>query len=437
MRIIFNPVIPAQRIFGLQKFRQEEPYRLTRFCVKVACDDGTLYYHTLNGMLVLFENGETSEDHLVELVKYRFFVPVSLDERKHALEYRRILSMLIQKTQNRTAFTILTTTDCNARCFYCYERGTRRITMTPQTARDTAEYIANACGGERIKLIWFGGEPLYNPEAIDIITAYLQKRGIDYYSKIITNGYLFDRSLAERAKSVWRLTSAHITLDGTKDRYQKTKAYIYNDENAYERVLENIGCLLDNGIKVSVRLNMNRMNADDLSLLSEELYIRFKHSALFSVAPVLLKDFAGDVCAFESAEVAVERFLQLSEKLKEFGLLHQEPLKREISALRCMADNDKCELIMPDGRIGKCEHIRDEDMIGSIYHPDRDVALIAAWKEQVTDAAECQTCTLYPRCIELKKCAWAKDGCSSTVRRLRLLKLKDQILTAYNESKEV
>ena len=49
-------------------------------------------------------------------------------------------------------YTIFTTTDCNARCFYCFELGRSRIPMSEETAHKTARYIRDHCGGEKVKI---------------------------------------------------------------------------------------------------------------------------------------------------------------------------------------------------------------------------------------------------------------------------------------------
>lgn len=435
MRTVFTATSAIERICGFQKYNPNEEYRLTTCCVKVRCNDGILLYHTLTGALYLLENEEELIKHREEFIKNRFLVPQSFDEKKYVTEVKSILSLLRPHSERVTSFTILTTTDCNARCFYCYELNSRRLTMDDTVASDIADYINKVSAGDDVSITWFGGEPLYNSRAIDVITSRLNELGKKFTSRIITNAYLFDIETVHRAVENWHLKNAQITIDGTKERYQKTKSYIYHDNNAYERVLDNIDALLENGIKVSVRLNMNKENADDLIKLSDELSERFADRKGLTVYPILLKEFVGSVNAFESDIEAYERISELRRMLLEKGFLHTTPLVREIAFQRCMADNDACEVIMPDGSIGKCEHFSESEIIGSIYSDDRDTALAESWKEQVFDPS-CGRCPLLPRCMELKKCAWSKDGCSDRVRMLRTEKLKGQILSAYLEQKE-
>ena len=137
--------------------------------------------------------------------------------RRRSDHVRFILRTMQKEPEHITTYTIFTTTDCNARCFYCYEMGRSRIPMSDETAYKAATYIAAHCGGEKVHLHWFGGEPLFNKQVIDIICTDLTEKGIIYDSMMISNGYLFDKDTVEQAVSHWKLKSVQITLDGTEE----------------------------------------------------------------------------------------------------------------------------------------------------------------------------------------------------------------------------
>ena len=226
MKEIYPAVSLASALFGRQRYEKGTEYRLTKHCVRAECEDGTLFFHTMMGTLLLLEKGRSLSDQEQALVEAWFLVPKEHDEMK-ALRKLRALACAVQpNSRHVTGFTILTTTDCNARCFYCYEAGCKRITMSKQTARDVGAYIARVSGGEQVKIHWFGGEPLCNPEAMDIICDALSKAGISFVSSVTTNGYYLTPELTERAMRDWHVTGALIAIDGTKEVYQRTKAYI-------------------------------------------------------------------------------------------------------------------------------------------------------------------------------------------------------------------
>lgn len=410
--------------------RPDSACRLTKHCLMVPCQDGRLLYHTLTGELVLLEQGEELDACRDQLVPGWFLVPEDFDECARADQVRKIAALL--KTEKRKKhFTVLTTTDCNARCFYCYELGIPRHAMSEETARDVGEYIAQACGGEPVKLSWFGGEPLYNCRAIDIICSVLRERGIEYSSILTSNAYFLDEETAGKAACDWHIRHAQITVDGTEQVYNRTKAYINHTQGSpYQRVLENISHALDAGIEVSVRLNMDSANAEDLMVLAEELAVRFKGRRNLYAHVILLQPLTHAVHQFASQERAFACKKALEEKLKASGMYKPFQLKRDLHINQCMADNDACEVILPDGRIQNCEHYDEAEIIGSIYSDARNEEIRRTWKETVRFPA-CKDCALYPNCISLRRCAWWQNGCSDYGRKARLERYEEGIIAAY------
>ena len=421
------------RILGEQKHNRNVEYRLSKYCCSVAVDEGTIYYHTLTGAIWFLEGDEKAEDFLDEWIGGWAFVPEGFDERKQTDDLRR-LAKILWKTNKKTHFWILTTTDCNARCYYCYEKGIERFSMTEQTASDTAEDISKVCGGDPVGLTWFGGEPLYNRRAIEIICSRLRENGIHFQSSMISNGYYFDRKTSEMAVRDWKLEKIQITLDGTAEVYKRTKAYIERDEDPFSRVLNNIEFALQAGIEVYVRLNMNRKNAADLMDLAHLLAERFPDKSHLHVYPALLREFTGPVYGFEADE-ELEKVLKMRRQLWELGLFKPEKLSLKPRIYCCMGDDDSCEGIMPDGRIATCQHYDKAEYIGAVFTSGRDTTTAKKWKE-TGSFPSCNDCPLYPRCVSLKKCPWMKEGCSDAKRTIKLKDLEDSVLAAYREWKE-
>lgn len=144
-----------------------------------------------------------------------------LKDKTYTDEVRFVLRNIQKPPEHVTGYSIFTTTDCNARCFYCFELGRSRMPMSEETAHKAAAYIADHCGGKPVRLSWFGGEPLFNRKVIDIICRDLQVRNVDYHSTMMSNGYLFDGETVRRAASLWKLRRVQITLDGTENVYNR------------------------------------------------------------------------------------------------------------------------------------------------------------------------------------------------------------------------
>ncbi len=427
-------ITPAIRsmagICGEQKIQPGQDYRLSQHCLTVPCPDGMLLHHTMTGETVLLKHEETEDENREELIRAWFMVPREYDERKHADEVRKVIKLMRLPSCEKTEFTVLTTTDCNARCFYCYEMGIRRFSMSRETARETAEYIAKASGGKPVKIRWFGGEPLYNQEVIDIICDMLTAKGIEYRSSMVSNGYYLDPEIAQKARDQWHLKKVQITIDGTENKYNTIKAYIHAEENPYQRIMNNIRAALQTGIKVTIRLNMDADNATDLANLVDEIAERFADSPKPVLYVAVLHEFAGKIHEHNTQEEMEQRYNAICDKAEEYGLLRQKELSRTTNAYCCMADNPDCETILPDGRTGRCEHYCEAMITGSIRDDKRDENVVRLWQERL-DVQECGDCVLYPVCDKLKQCEWNKNGCREISRRIRIAELKKQILAAY------
>lgn len=390
--------------------------------LSVSTADGTRLYHTMTGEMILLERHESWEQLRNELIMHRFLVANSFNELAYVNKIRMLIGMSLPH-HSRSVFTVFTTTDCNARCFYCYEKGRKRIAMTSQTAHDVANYmIRRVANSEPIKIRWFGGEPLLNMDVIRIICQDLSKHGVKFSSTIITNGVYFTKTVAEEAKVDWHLKWAQITLDGTEHVYNRTKAYMDQGNNPYQTVLNNIDDALESGISISIRLNVDHNNYEDIMVLCDTLADRFKTQKGIQVYAAPIRDLHG-----KKNDTADEVINKVENSLLQLGLYHQGKLSNAFKVNRCMADDDGSVTILPDGRIGKCEHFSETETIGSIYSDEQDQTVIQSWKEQMEDQEECKTCPLYPRCIRLKKCEWEQFGCSKADRQLKIQRLKDQI----------
>lgn len=434
MKAILEKNETAAKLCGKQRIKSDVDCRLISFCITLPCEDGTLLYHTLTCELLLLEKGETIQNCADTLKANWFLVPISFDERKWARDIRRIATLFVKKTEALTEFTVFTTTDCNARCCYCYELGYDRVSMTAQTAHDAAGYIEKVSKGQEVKLHWFGGEPLFNQEAIEIITSDLRKRNVTFHSIITSNGYYLDAETSKKAVEQWNLKSVQISLDGTKNVYNRTKAYINESGDAYERIMSNIYSALDCGISVTVRLNVDKHNTEDMLMLCDDLSRRFAGRKGFAVYAEQVRAFHKPVKQEAAQAEPTDNYIALVKKIDDLNLGINRKLPGGIRVNCCMADNDSAIAILPDGRLGKCEHIDNNEIIGGIYDTHRDQALLHAWKEQVW-FSECEDCPLYPQCVNLKMCDWSKLGCTGPRRAMRMYQLEQKILAAYWEHK--
>lgn len=336
-----------------------------------------------------------------KLLKENFFVEKGTNED---LLFANIMNSLKKhvNSKNYNKYLILTTLQCNARCQYCYERGMPSIQMTKETAISLTEYIIKSKTKVNAQLSWYGGEPLLNSEVIDIVTNRLSEEGIQFTSGMTTNGYLFDEKLIEKAVLKWKLQGVQITLDGTNEVYNSTKRYVGINDNPYLRVLQNIRLLLNAGIKVLIRLNLSINNADNLLLLSEELSQTFGKEELLKVVLRILYEYDDD-----SPYLVKESLLKSFDKILGnlvYNGLYKNTLPKILNQNGCIAENEHCIIIFPNGKLGRCTHYFSNGVIGDIWHGITDKDMVESFKVREKINGKCNKCLFKPDCQLLKKC---------------------------------
>lgn len=435
---------PIDRLLNKLEVEDGQIYRPISFVVEQPVDEGLLLYHTMTKAMLLLSQEEarlykSRPASLPQLIEKWFLVPTAHDDRLLSRQVRDVVKLTREKKKGITGYTILTTTDCNARCFYCYEKGRPRRPMSKDTALRTAQYIIDHCEKQKVSINWFGGEPLFNKSVITTICNKLSEAGIDYSSSMVSNGYLFDDKTIKEAVGTWRMKSVQITLDGTEAVYNRSKAYIYKGVNAYQRVIANIHCLLDAGIRVSTRLNIDVHNADNLMELTDELHQEFGSNDKLTVYLHMLFEMSNGSVAIKhehERKMMFEKMKEIEAKLVDYGLYEIKPLSEGIKISHCMADNGHSVVIEPSGNIGKCEHYSEDHYIGHIDSDDCDEAMVERFRECHDEIEACATCFDYPNCIRLKLC---EDNayCYPEARDDRLNKIRQSMLKTYqNYTKE-
>ena len=444
MRQIVPPIPIIQKILGMQSMADGSSYRLSTYCMRAERPEGILFYHTLTGELLLLTHVEAGQlqklsgpvpSALEELVRRWFLRPQGANDMALADQTRQIAERFEKKKTNLTRYTIFTTT---ARCFYCFESGWKKSSMSEQTALDTAKYIMEHCLGKPVHLRWFGGEPLVNTEAINVITDFLRRQGVEFRSTMISNGYLFDAILVQRARDIWNLTQVQITLDGTEEVYNRRKDYMNPQGSPYQKVLWNVGLLLDTDIRVQVRLNMDADNEKNLYNLVDELAERFGGKPGFGIYLAVIFENAGNEPSYyteEERSTYARKLRSIQAYIDEKGVTARPPLKHGIIVNSCLADNSSSTTVTPEGLLGRCEGRMNGSVWGSLYSDEMDTETLRQWGERKPAEEICKTCAIYPQCIRLKKCPDWRGHCSPIERITREEKLRRAVLGAYENWK--
>lgn len=113
------------------------------------------------------------------------------------------------------------------------------------------------------------------------------KGNIRYSANIISNGYLLDRTVAERLAK-WGITLAQITLDGPREQHNRTRV-LKNGSGTFDRIVENIKSCGDL-LRFSIRMNVTTENSWSVAelkrLLREKGILDDPKRTAFYISPV-------------------------------------------------------------------------------------------------------------------------------------------------------
>lgn len=362
---------------GLCAYLNDKRLMVSKYnIIKHYDDNQTVIYNTLYDSIVILENKENDQFNQYNMFKgksgvirslYRLGILVLDSEDETALMNLQN-EELVYNRKGIPSVTILPTQACNARCQYCFAEHNTKYTMTQDTIFRLVEFMkANFCEGDRVLLRWFGGEPLL---ASDIINEIVDKINITFHgnlrysSLMFTNGSLLDDKLIECAKNKWHMEKIQLTLDGYAKEHNKRKSYLNEGVDYYNKTIIDIGKLLDAGIKVDCRVNLDKDNIKQIDDICRDLK-QYKSNALFRPRFTILRP---SDCGFNRFNYITTNDLEwaysiIYNKLIEYGFLkHIQDLIPCRQKESCIRKSINKVIIGSDGKLYKClQQVFDDD----------------------------------------------------------------------------
>ena len=425
MRTIAEPKERISKLWGKQRANEDDTYRMMRYVMRVDLDNKVRLHNVVTGQLVELAKDEAEIldtlprkycKPMDQLIDGHYLVPDQYDEHRMVVNMRTILRKLAATQQQKGIhhYTILPTTSCNARCYYCFERGTKTFTMTKAIADDVIDFIDAHCEDKRkVTIMWFGGEPTVAANRIDQISSGLKERGIEYVSTMVSNAYLFDEEMVRKAKDLWNLKRIQISVDGMEERYNEVKSFINAKDNPFQRVMRNIELLLENGIRVGLRMNYdisNHMEFPELLKYASERFGNNKNLQVYAYPVIGDYPEKDGIIRHGSDEWRKDKTVRLNDYARESGMYSDRNELPCLHHIGCSADDDDSLTINAQGFLVKCpEHYEEADSIGNLKDGILNKELVQAWKE-IADYDICKECTFFPRCVRQIKCS-AGDRC--------------------------
>lgn len=197
---------------------------------------------------------------------------------------RQIAESISNKIQE---LILLPTEKCNFRCTYCYEDF--EIGKMPEDVVKGIKNLIRLRAGEisKLKLGWFGGEPLLASNIILDISEYAynlsRKHGFELVGGLTTNAYVLTQNLFKKLIG-YNQSFFQISLDGYGSEHDVTRKradgkgtfdVIWNNLLSYKEV--------DGYFDILLRLHLTGKNFSSMKRLAREIALAFGDDARFRV----------------------------------------------------------------------------------------------------------------------------------------------------------
>lgn len=384
--------------------------------------DEVLCYNTKTTALIaldkftydrIFKKMEFCGDELKQLKKMGFILDDDFDEIKDIERKRQ--EFLASEDQ---ALTIITTTDCNARCYYCFEAGIKRYSMTRETADALVDFCKKNFRKKELRLSWFGGEPLMNFDIITYLTERFLSCGYTIRGHITTNGSLLRQEIIEYCLGKYEHFSCQITIDDLYDDYWAVKRYVdLPKEKAFNTVIQNVILLLQNDVETAVRINFKASKFDHAKAVFQELNALLskynKNGKLYIYfAPLNISDTNEIISDFHCSYthpylqmvetqngagyfVDEQRFMSSINKMAAYGLMP--------TCGSCGMTNKNKFAVDADGSLYKCHRLvgRKEFCCGNVSDGiDEENWCYRYYRSSKISDPHCANCNILPVCQE-------------------------------------
>ena len=313
--------------------------------------------------------------------------------------------------RDEVELTICPTLACNFACPYCFQGHGRTCGPMSREVRDEvvslAERMLDASGASRLRVTWFGGEPLLAPDVIESLSASLIRlahgHGASYHAAIVTNGYLLDQDVADMLGRS-EVSRATVTIDGLGAKHDETRP-LAGGGPTFERIAANLRDVRL-PFSVGIQQNVHEGNIGEMAKLRTFVKdLAEESSNRLSYFPALVSDnpaARARGCAVALLEAARTPEVAIQELAARFG-----PGRGHY----CGAQSLYGVAIDPEGNLSKCWETVDQpqaafgtarewdpaDPLRTATNPD-NLTMFLNTASPIPDS-ECHGCVWLPLCV--------------------------------------
>lgn len=291
--------------------------------------------------------------------------------------------------------TLVLTYNCNFDCIYCFQKGFRKnVSVSDKVIRGFVNYIRKNERGRKVRITYFGGEPLLQLRKIEEISRELSD--LKYSFSVVTNGSLLTRKIAERLIPLG-LTYAQITLDGPKEVHDERRFFV-RGKGSFDVIVKNLKEVQDL-IKVVLRINIDVKNLTEIEELLDELKREGINKVRLDPHLVHSNMFRNEWWDFTiSSKAEGDVLVKFWETARKYGFEGPHDVFR---LGFCVAYSNEDIVVDPEGNIYPCWAFTGNPLyVKGKLEEDGSVKVTNKslwWKVKIED--KCKSCPYLPLCM--------------------------------------
>lgn len=351
-------------------------YKLSKYNKIIQENNKVYIYNSISGGLgeidanykELFTGAYPESEIINEIKKHKNFLNqlkeglILIEQDFDELSYLRFLhSQMRYGNYNSFGLTLVPTNACNCRCPYCFEKDAEYPIgkMSELVQTKIIDYIDERISENgKLNISWFGGEPLLAIDTIKNmmikINEFKIKKNLNIYSFMVTNGVLLDEKNVKDLIDMG-IKNMQVTLDGPQKIHDAKRA-LKNGKGTYETILNNlVNC--DEEIKISLRVNVDRTNAQEIQSLFRELKsVGLDKKKNINLYYSMIKDYSPYNASINSECFTTEEYADMENKLHVYSEESGFSVNLEPSPNigNCGAISPYSIVVEADGTLQKC-----------------------------------------------------------------------------------
>lgn len=440
-----------------------EKYRLSSYAISIELEsdpNDSLLIHGYTGAIDLINKSIVKflkenalfdravlpcEESTKDALEKRGYITLQTEDEEKEYFKRLATALFRKESMLRKGFTFLITYDCNFRCPYCFEKDIQKdgTAFTKEMVDKAYQAILQIAPDERLRsrsITLYGGEPLLKRNKNIISYIIEQGKELGFKFSAISNGY--DLKYYEDLLSPEDISFIQITIDGIRERHNQRRIH-YQGYPTFDTIVENIGIALNKGVSITVRVNTDRNNIEDLEGLQAIFCdLGYTENPLFSINSALLRNYS------DSTENTYQYFSQkdfiewhkkhgLKSTCQDYGVYHKihaaikqgKPLS--FRSTFCSAQTGGF-VFDPFGRIYTCwETVNQKEHCIGNYSLNNDIV----WNEQVEERWRKTYLLENTICAGCKYALLCGGGCpAQNLQKHRCTHMEDIVHNAANKA---